>query len=210
MVYICQSQSPNSSQPPIPPLASLPLFSSLCLYFCFANRFICYHFSRFHVYVWTAVFEMQSLLFTKHSQERASLLTSSSPCTFSLASLPLPRTLPWATWVGGWWGMGALLRPAGRGGPAGITTTPRSCPGDQARRVCGPSSCGGEFFAHDHSSPAPPAVRAGRGGSGVAGQGGDVVTEPSPPQGLSVSQADYGNRGNDTFPSVLFYRPEQL
>ena len=34
--------------------------------------------------------------------------------------------------------------------------------------------------------------------------------EPSPPQGLSVTQDDYSNRGNDTFPSVIFYRPEQL
>ena len=58
--------------------------------------------------------------------------------------------------------------------------------------------------------PSPPAVRPGRQGSRVSGPGADVVAKPSPPQGLSVTQDDYSNRGNDTFPSVVFYRPEQL
>ena len=46
LVYICQSQSPNSSHqhhPPrqFPPLVSIRLFLHLCLYFCTANQFIC-------------------------------------------------------------------------------------------------------------------------------------------------------------------------
>ena len=36
-IYICQSQSPSSSLSPISPLVSKCL-SSLCLYFCFANK----------------------------------------------------------------------------------------------------------------------------------------------------------------------------
>ena len=39
IVCICQSQPPNSS--PFSPLVSVHLFSTLCLCFCFANRFIC-------------------------------------------------------------------------------------------------------------------------------------------------------------------------
>ena len=40
VVYICQSQSPSSSHPPLPPRPS-PHIRSLRLYSCPANRFIC-------------------------------------------------------------------------------------------------------------------------------------------------------------------------
>ena len=51
-------------------------------------------------------------------------------------------------------GRGGSSEQAGRVGAPGIRATPSSCPGDQARWVCGPGSCRGEFFAHDHTSPA--------------------------------------------------------
>ena len=38
MVYICQSQSPNTSHPPLSPCYPYICSLSLCLYFCFANR----------------------------------------------------------------------------------------------------------------------------------------------------------------------------
>ena len=46
-VYICQGQFPNPSHPPFPTWC--PYFCSLvlCLYFCFANRFICTTFLDF-------------------------------------------------------------------------------------------------------------------------------------------------------------------
>ena len=40
MVYICQSQSPNSSHPPFPCLGIGMFVLCLCFYFHFANRFI--------------------------------------------------------------------------------------------------------------------------------------------------------------------------
>ena len=40
-MYICQSQSPNSSHPPFPPWCPYVCSQRLCLYFCLANRFIC-------------------------------------------------------------------------------------------------------------------------------------------------------------------------
>ena len=50
IVYICQSQSPNSSHPRLPPwypyVCSLPL----CLYLCFVNKIIYTNVFRFHIY----------------------------------------------------------------------------------------------------------------------------------------------------------------
>ena len=40
VVYICQSQSPNSFQPPFPPWYLYICSLHLCLYFCFANKII--------------------------------------------------------------------------------------------------------------------------------------------------------------------------
>ena len=40
VVYICQSQSPNSFQPPFPPWYPYICSLYLCLYFCFANKII--------------------------------------------------------------------------------------------------------------------------------------------------------------------------
>ena len=45
-LYVCRSQSPNAFHTPFPPFVSIWLFSTfvslqcLCLYFCFANRFV--------------------------------------------------------------------------------------------------------------------------------------------------------------------------
>ena len=53
IVYMHQSQSPNSSPPPLSPLVSIHLFCisvSLCL-FCKYDHL--YHFSRFHIYALT-------------------------------------------------------------------------------------------------------------------------------------------------------------
>ena len=41
VVYICQSRSPSSSQPPFPTQCPCVCSLYLCLSFCFANRFIC-------------------------------------------------------------------------------------------------------------------------------------------------------------------------
>ena len=40
-VHICQSQSPSSSHPCFPSWSPYICLLPLCLYFCFANRFIC-------------------------------------------------------------------------------------------------------------------------------------------------------------------------
>ena len=50
-VCICQCQSPNLSHPAFPRLGPYICSLCLCFYFCFANRFICTVFSRFHIYV---------------------------------------------------------------------------------------------------------------------------------------------------------------
>ena len=50
LVYVCQSQSPNSS-PYIPPLVSIHLFSTSVSLFLPCNVVHLYHFSRFHIYV---------------------------------------------------------------------------------------------------------------------------------------------------------------
>lgn len=78
-------------------------------------------------------------------------------------------------------------------GAAGIKATPTSCPGDQARWVCGPTAAMGNSLPM--STPAQPASCLPRTpGIRVSGPGADVVAEPSPPQGLSVTQDDYSNR----------------
>ena len=41
VVYMCQSQSPNSSHSPFSPWCPYVCSLYLCLYFCFADRFIC-------------------------------------------------------------------------------------------------------------------------------------------------------------------------
>ena len=49
IVYICQSQSPNSSQPYLPPWYPYICSLRLCLYFCFVNKIVCTNFFRFHI-----------------------------------------------------------------------------------------------------------------------------------------------------------------
>ena len=55
VVYICQSQSPNSSHSPIPLLVSYTCALPLCLCFCFANKIIYIIFFRFHIYSFVVV-----------------------------------------------------------------------------------------------------------------------------------------------------------
>ena len=53
-MYICQSQTPNSTHPPLPshfpPLVSIRLFSTCVSLFLSCKRIHLYHFSRFHIY----------------------------------------------------------------------------------------------------------------------------------------------------------------
>ena len=44
MVYICQSQPPNSSHPPFHPWCLYVCSLYLCLYFCFVNKIVYYRF----------------------------------------------------------------------------------------------------------------------------------------------------------------------
>lgn len=120
----------------------------------------------------------------------------------SLLSLwPLPH--PWtnrATWERG------SSEQAGRVGAAGIKATPPVALGTRHVGYVGPTATVG-VFAHEHNSPAR--QLSGTPGIRVSGPGADSQSRHRHRE-LSVTQDDYSNRGNDTFPSVIFYRPEQL
>ena len=68
LVYICQSQSPNSSHhhpPPLsPPLVSIRLFSTSVSLFLPCKLIQLYHFSRFHIYalIYNICFSLSDLL----------------------------------------------------------------------------------------------------------------------------------------------------
>ena len=49
-MYICQSQSPNSSHPPFSPSVSIHLFSTSLSLFLPCEQVHLYHFSKFHIY----------------------------------------------------------------------------------------------------------------------------------------------------------------
>ena len=52
-LYICQSQSPNSSHSPCPPLYPYVCSLHLCLYFYFVSKVISTNFFRLHIYALT-------------------------------------------------------------------------------------------------------------------------------------------------------------
>ena len=65
IVYMCQSQSPNSSQPPrLSPLVSLHLFFTSVSLFLLCKQDHLYHFSRFHIYalIYGICFSLSDLL----------------------------------------------------------------------------------------------------------------------------------------------------
>ena len=64
VVYICQSQSPNSSHPSFPPLVSIYLFSTSVSLFPLCKQVHLYHFSRFHLYalIYDICFSLSDLL----------------------------------------------------------------------------------------------------------------------------------------------------
>ena len=64
IVYICQSPSPSSSHPSLPPWYPYVCSLCLCLYFCFANKTIYTISFRFHIYalVYDICFSLSDLL----------------------------------------------------------------------------------------------------------------------------------------------------
>ena len=58
VMYICQFQSPDPSHSPFPPQCPYICSLHLCLYFCFAKRFVCTIFLTYTTVLITALFPL--------------------------------------------------------------------------------------------------------------------------------------------------------
>ena len=92
LVYICQSQSLNSSHTLFPPLVSIHLFSTSVSVFLPCKQVHLYHFSRFHVYmliynIFVFLFLTTSLFMTV---SRSIHVSTNDPILFLfMANIPL-------------------------------------------------------------------------------------------------------------------------
>ena len=92
-MYICQSQSPNSSHTPLPPWYPYVCSLRLCLYFRFVNKIVSTNFFRFHIYVliYDICFSLSGLLHSVWQSLGPSMsLQMTQFCSFLwLSNIPL-------------------------------------------------------------------------------------------------------------------------
>ena len=93
-MYVCQSQSPNSSHPYFPPW--YPYICSLCLYFCFVNKIIynnVFQIPHIFINIWYLFFWLTSLCMTVSRSIKSQQMTQCLQFT-NVFILPLPPALP--------------------------------------------------------------------------------------------------------------------